>query len=404
MTEAARYQLAKADRERFEAQWTKTLAGRPRSETAGTMAATIRPFVAGNKDYPGRAEHLKQVTDYLRRTTRVKYHLVDMIEVCVLLELLPNERDLYEKLLKRGLKLFPESAFLLSMAGAGAEERAVRGGNPRLARQYLEKAMERAKVSSDPNDAGILAKIQKKPSRLESLASALMHMSFAPGGPFPGFLDAMSQVIDVGDGLFDEDDYDEDDFEDEDDGRPFLPLPAPSRAKASPKPKKKKKKGVIINERPIRGPGGDPPTPTRRRSAGVTWSWSASSRPTGARAVRGHPRGLRRGARPRPSARQPCCSSRARATRSRRSPPTLRARLAAARLPARRPPRAGRGPMTESHDDEALLARFRQWLRRGTRRGRALGAGAVSGPRPMRRTRGRPAIAWSRSSRRSGTS
>jgi hypothetical protein len=98
-------------------------------------------------------------------------------------------------------------------------------------------------VSSDPNDAKVLPKIQECLSRLADLTTGPMGMPFAGpgGGSFPDFLEAMSRFMDFEEDFYDDEDDDDDDEDDAGEGRPSLPGPAPrQRAKGGPKRKKKK--------------------------------------------------------------------------------------------------------------------------------------------------------------------
>lgn len=243
LIEAIRYKLPKADRERFEARWTSALTKRRRTETAGALANLMTLFVKGDFDYPGRAEHLKQVADYLRRTTRLKYGPDDLGRVCLFLSLIPKERALSETMVKRGLKLFPESPVFLMLAGSMELEKGPFAGNLTLARKHFEKALERVQASSDPNDAKLLPQIQESLSMLKDLTASPMGMPFGGfgGGPFPsrGGEPDFRDILDAMRGMmgFEPDDFDDDDDDDEDDEPP--PRPFPRR----PSPGRRRKKG-----------------------------------------------------------------------------------------------------------------------------------------------------------------
>src|SRR5512135_3191755 len=244
LIEAIRYKLPQPDRGRFEARWTGALTKRRLAETAGALAELIASFMKGDFDYPGRAGHLKQVVDYLRRTTRLKYRPEDLARVCSLLGLIPKERALFEAMVKRGLRLFPESPVFLMLAGSMELEKGPFAGNLTLARKHFEKALERVQASSDPRDAKLLPKIQESLSMLKDLTAGPMGMPFAGfgGGPFPsrGGTPEFRDILDAMRGMmgFEPDDLDDDDDEsDEDDEPPPRPLPR------RPSPGRKRKKG-----------------------------------------------------------------------------------------------------------------------------------------------------------------
>ncbi|MEA2631738.1 MAG: hypothetical protein QOE66_1957, partial [Chloroflexota bacterium] len=243
LIEGIRYRLPKAGLDRFESRWINALTKRVRSETAGELADLLAAFLASDRDYPGRAEHVKQVADYLRRTTRIKYGLEDLVHVCAFLQLVPKEQDLLDKLARRGLKLFPEAPAMLMLAGSLEMQKGpFGGGNLTLARAHFQKALERAKASSDPRDAKLIPKLQEGLSGIADLFSHTMGLPFGGFGGFGGGLDAMYEAMGrFMHGEFD-DDYDDfdDDFDDDDDFDEELP-PRPARAPA-PRPAKKGRK------------------------------------------------------------------------------------------------------------------------------------------------------------------
>ncbi len=208
--EASRYDLPQADRKRFEAHWTAALAKKCKRETAGALAELLAVFLGAGTNYPGRDEHVKQVADYLRRTTRIKYQRDDLARVCSFLSQIPQEKDLYEKMVKKGLKLFPEAPIFLMLAGALELQKGAFRGNLTTAHKHFEKALERAQASSDPRDAQLLPKIKENLSLLSGLTSG------PPGFPFPfaGFGSG------AGPGFFDMFDLDDDEFDDEFDDEP----------------------------------------------------------------------------------------------------------------------------------------------------------------------------------------
>jgi tetratricopeptide (TPR) repeat protein len=234
LIESTRYKLPKPDCERFEARWLTALPKKVRSETAGTLAELMVAFVGGEVDYTGRAGHLKEVLGYLRRTTRIKYEHDDLARACTLLGLLPKEAVLFEKLVKRAIKLFPDSPLFLTLSGSlELKKGPFGGGNFRLARDQFEKALERAEASNDPQNVRLVPKIRESLSMLRDLSSSPMGLPFMgtgpgafPGGPGTGgFHDLFGALSDMFGGEPD------DDFDDEP-----ARLPAP-RAKGAARKK-----------------------------------------------------------------------------------------------------------------------------------------------------------------------
>lgn len=232
--EARRFQLPRAEVDRYEALWLKSAAGKVRGETAGALADLLGSFLAGEVAYPGRDEHAKQVADYLRRTTRIKYSRDDLSHACGFLGLAPGHRDLFEKLAKRGLKLFPDAPEFPMMLGSIEVEKGPYLANLGQARRHFEAALElaEAQASGDPKAAAMLPSIRQALTALNDLAAGPMGLpfSFPAGGKGPapgGMLDAFEAMM-AGAGIG----LDDADFEPEgDDGGP---APAPT---TRPRPK-----------------------------------------------------------------------------------------------------------------------------------------------------------------------
>jgi hypothetical protein len=184
--EARRFQLPKAEIDRFEARWQVAVSGKVRGETAGALADLMGSFVGGKIAYPGRDEHTKQVMDYLRRTTRIKYSRGDLAVTCSFVGLVPGHGDLFEKLAKRGLKLFPDAPEFPMMMGAAEMEKGPRRANLGLARRHFDAALKlaTAQESSDPKVAAMIPKIRQALTALTDLFDGPMGLG-PMGLPFP---------------------------------------------------------------------------------------------------------------------------------------------------------------------------------------------------------------------------
>jgi tetratricopeptide (TPR) repeat protein len=236
--EARRFQLPKVEIDRYEAKWQTAASGKVRGETAGALADLLGSFVGGKIAYPGRDEHSKQVMDYLRRTTRIKYSSRDdLANACTFAVMVPNHGDLLEKLAKRGLKLFPDAPeFPMMLGGAEMEKGPFRADLAKV-RKHFESALKlaQAEESSNPKVAEMIPRIKDALSAVNDLfGGPMMGLPF-PGGPKGGppasFLDAFEAMMEeMGD-----DDFGPDD--DDDGGWGPAPAPAPR-----PRPKKKKKR------------------------------------------------------------------------------------------------------------------------------------------------------------------
>jgi tetratricopeptide (TPR) repeat protein len=263
LIEATRYKLPQADRGRFDARWTNAQSRKVRSDTAGALADLMGPFVAGKVTYEGRETHVVQVLGYLRRTTRIKYRLNDLKEVCTFLKLFPKEQALYAKLLARGQKLFPKSPFFLVLAGdLEMSKGPLAARNLTRARESYEKALPLAQASTDPADKKLVPTIQQGLSMIKDMHSGPVGLPFGGfggrSGPFPAgpagfarFVEEMARTLGVDPAQLDEDDFDDGDddadgdwfFDDDDDvdDEPGRPRAFPARKPRSRKPKKRKR-------------------------------------------------------------------------------------------------------------------------------------------------------------------
>jgi tetratricopeptide (TPR) repeat protein len=253
--EATRYELPGPDQDRFEALWVNALSKRPRGETAGALADLLASCIDAGITYPGRDGHVKQVVDYLGRTTRIKYTRRDLSRACAFLGLLVTEprrrgrggrarggakadtalRELYEKLARRGLKLFPDAFEFPMLLGSIEMEKGPFRGDLRKARQHFERAQELAQAagSGDPKAALMARKAREALSALKDLTSGPMGFPFSLPGGLPDFF-TPELVEEMADELgVDLDDFDEDD--DFDDG------PGPDRPARAKKTKKRKR-------------------------------------------------------------------------------------------------------------------------------------------------------------------
>ena len=225
LIEAKRFKLPKAERDRFEALWVNALAKKCRGETAGALAELLGAFVAGDVVYPGRDEHVRQVVEYLRRTTRTKYRREELAKVCSFLGLARarGSRELFEKFARRGLKLFPEAPEFSMMLGSVEMEKGPFGGNLYQARKHFAKALELAEAQQarEPHVDAMVPKIREALSGLDDLMSGPMGFPFGPFGRRGGPASDLFEMFDVMD-------IDPDDPFGTDDDAP-APAPRPRR-------------------------------------------------------------------------------------------------------------------------------------------------------------------------------
>jgi tetratricopeptide (TPR) repeat protein len=257
LIESIRYKLPLAHQERFDARWTKDQCRKIRSETAGALAELMTPFVEGDAKYEGRDAHVNQVVNYLLRGSRIKYRQTDLEAVVHFLCLVPQAESLRDKMVQRGMKLFPKAAWFPTIAGSLALDKSGHGGGSLLrAREYLQKALSLAEASKHPLDAKLLPRIRQSLSMIKDLFGGPMSSPFNAYDPRPfsssgappeffGLMDALEREFELGPCDDDEDGFGYDD----DEPAPSVPAsdrrsgpkpdPKPkAKAKAKPKPKK----------------------------------------------------------------------------------------------------------------------------------------------------------------------
>lgn len=235
--EARRFQLPEAEVDRFEARWHDAMTKKVRGETAGALAELLGSFIASKIPYPGRDEHIKQVVDYLRRTTRIKYSRDDLAHACGFLGLAPGHRDLFEKLAHRGRKLFPDAPEFPMMLGSAEMEKGPFRADLGQARRHFEAALglAQARESADPKAAAMVPRIRQALTALTALTDLIggpMGFPFPTGGKGPprgGIYAVIEEMMGAGidpDDLFEP--VDDDDEEDDED-RPPAPASRPGR-------------------------------------------------------------------------------------------------------------------------------------------------------------------------------
>jgi len=238
LIESIRYRMTKSHQQAYAELWTAELKKKCRSETAGEMAALLDSFLSAGIDYPGRADHIKQLLAYLGRTTRLKYRREDIERVCEFLCHLRDRVELLEKLVKSGLKHHPGSP-LLNYRVALLEMASENRGAREKARSYLQKALELAEASTVPKENALLAPIKSALTMLNEMSSRRFGHPAFDDGPFPFPIPGSDDELD--EFFFDEDEFDEDDFDD-DDEIDWTPVPIPRPAPRAKKQKSRKKR------------------------------------------------------------------------------------------------------------------------------------------------------------------
>ncbi len=190
----------------LEGQWQRCMKRKRLGKTAGRLCRTMQEFLSSGIDYPGRSVHLEQVLGYVKRCGQVRWDACDLRDVCLFLKTapakaqLPEESDLLRKLVRRGLKKFPETPDFPFMAGVLELDKGPRRCKRGLARRYFEQARDLARKSG-PDYAYLADKAEHELTFLAEVSETPWGASSGmPGGGGYGW-------------RFDEEDQEEDDFD-----------------------------------------------------------------------------------------------------------------------------------------------------------------------------------------------
>ena len=237
--EFRRFKLPKPEITRAEALWATEAAAKVRGESAGELAAIINSFRGEKAPYTGFKSHVKQVHDYIKRTTRINFTLRDLIQVCAFLAAQPNSKELSKTMANRGLKLFPE-AFEFPMILGLALMQKNDYSKQYQARNFLSKALKLAQAQerTNPKAAAVIPEIQKMLATLNDPFGGPLGFPFSFPGRFGGGKSGPAMTFGaMGMDGFDDDFEDgDDDFSDPESDEEPAPAPAPR-----PRPKGRKR-------------------------------------------------------------------------------------------------------------------------------------------------------------------
>ena len=234
--EARRFELSPDEIARADTRWATELSGKARAESAGGMAEILDPILIGDVKYSDRDDHVRQVVEYIGRTTRLKYNRDGLNHVCNLLQQMPLQSELLLKLVKRGLKLFPDAPEFPMQMGMLELAKGPLRASVRLARGYLETALKlaRPRAATDPRAALLIPEVERLLSGLNELSEGPMGF----GGSF-GYFDSLEDSMDSPDGVFEMlagmlgRPSDPEDWPDGDDDDRPAPVPQPKKGKNS---------------------------------------------------------------------------------------------------------------------------------------------------------------------------
>jgi hypothetical protein len=156
---------------------------------------TMAAYLGNGVEYPGRSAHVKSLLAYVRRCSRVKWEAGDLRNVCEFLDAVAerseasDEAQLLEKLVRKGLKKFPDDPVFAARAGELELARGPFECDRRHAYRCFQRAAELAKDGNDPKAADAAERARRAVSFLEDVGVDLPPDDFRfgpPGGPLPG--------------------------------------------------------------------------------------------------------------------------------------------------------------------------------------------------------------------------
>ncbi len=179
--EMARYELPKAIRMRFEWEFQSAIKAKADGETAGAIAEIVLGVLVYNVEYPDRTAHIEDFVAYIKKTTRIKYRERDIAIVYQLLVRLEEEK-LRISMLKRGLKLFPNSPMFIYREVESEIDKGPAAFKPQQFTKKLQKALDLAKASQSPSDAALVPMIQEKLAEVQDFDDGMAGMGLPRGG------------------------------------------------------------------------------------------------------------------------------------------------------------------------------------------------------------------------------
>jgi hypothetical protein len=183
--ESARYQLGRELDARFAELLKSQLAKKVPGKAAGQLSEALAGFVAPGFDYPGKELHIRQVVACLKRSTLGRVDRTDLIDICQFIILLPKEQRLFEKLVRKGVKAFPESVYFLTYDAKIEFDRGPFRADKARMRKHLEKAHELLQTTQDPRELALGDKLKHLLGIVRNLPSESSRMPFDMPAGFP---------------------------------------------------------------------------------------------------------------------------------------------------------------------------------------------------------------------------
>ena len=193
--ESTRYKLGAEFDSRFSGLLKTSLAKKVRGETAARLSAILGGYFESGIEYAGRAKHSSSVVACLKRSTTGKLNQGDLIAVCEFLSLLPHEAKLYDKLVRKGVKAYPDSVYFLVFDAQIEFDLGPYEGNVQRMRKNLERAHELIEKNQNPHEAVYAEKVKKLLGLVRTLTRNKSDLPDGfPGGPFGGMPGGMPDL------------------------------------------------------------------------------------------------------------------------------------------------------------------------------------------------------------------
>jgi hypothetical protein len=168
--EATRLELPEQEGWLYEKRWHDALKRRCRSETAGRMCSILNDQFRSpeSQEFDEQDEQYSEpLLKYVRRCSRVKWDLEDLRHVCQFLDATGDDHTL-KKVLKRGLRSFPEAAYLHWFAAKMELDKGSLGCHRRRCKGHLCETIRLAAASEDPRDRDLAERAQRARTLLEA--------------------------------------------------------------------------------------------------------------------------------------------------------------------------------------------------------------------------------------------
>ncbi|WP_425617839.1 hypothetical protein NA78x_001528 [Anatilimnocola sp. NA78] len=182
--DSIRYRLPRKLQDQFNDSLQSALKNKVTSQTAGQLAELLYAIAFYGIEYAGFTQHSDDVARYLRRTTRIKFAEKDLRTVCCFLKHIQADPDLLEKLVKKGLKSFPQASVYQSLAADLEMAMGPFKCNLQAVRKHLQAALRLAEASIDPTDRSLIPDLKQRLLIVDDMSKPLPGMP--PSADFPG--------------------------------------------------------------------------------------------------------------------------------------------------------------------------------------------------------------------------